>query len=251
MTERTVAKQSRMEDDAISITSTQETEYPEDFGFEVDRILAERMMDGKKRYLISWLNYPEERSTWEPRANIQDPAIVDLWKERKMRETSGIDPPFDLANFNARASKLAEEKAHRRRMRKAKRRRSGIPVSPSGSENQQSDDSDSSVEAMEEDDEPEDHSGLRRGRKKKSRAPPNKAKKPFKVLVTGGNVQQLDNSSSGVDANTNIRWKKKSNSRTRASPEPARPVPTKPLEVLASHLQTRTPPATRFIWNII
>ena len=229
MTERTVAKQSRVEDDAISITSTQATEYPEDFEFEVDRILAERMMDGKKRYLISWLNYPDERSTWEPRANIRDPAIVDLWKERKMRETRGIDPPFDLAIFNARVSKLAEEKAHRRRMRKAKRRRLGIPVSPSDSENQQSDDSDSSVEAMEEGDEPEDDSGFRRGTKKKSSAPPNKPKKPFKVLVTG-------DSSSDVDANMDTRRKKKSNRGTRASPEPASPVPTKPLEVLTSHL---------------
>ncbi|KAG4428189.1 hypothetical protein IFR05_016329 [Cadophora sp. M221] len=190
MTERTVARQSRLEDDAISITSTQASEHPEDFEFTVDRILAERTAD-RKKYLIRWLNYPVERSTWEPRKNILDPAIVDLWKKRKMRETSGIDPPFNLAGFNDQLNKLAEEKAQRHRQRKAKRRRLGLPVSPSNSD--QSDDNDSSVDAMK---------------------------------VTGDEVQSVDGSPSGIDANLRVRRDKErqEDSTAGASVELARPV---------------------------
>jgi chromo domain-containing protein 1 len=217
MTERTVARQSRLEDDAISITSTQPSEHPEDFEFKVDRILAERLTD-RKKYLIRWLNYPVERSTWEPRKNILDPAIVDLWKKRKMRETSGIDPPFDLAGFNDQLNKLAEEKAQRHRQRKAKRRRLGLPVSPSDSD--RSDDNDSSVDAMGVNDKPEDDTGSRTSREKKNATPTKMSKKPFEVLVTGGG------SSSDIDANARVRRQKqeRQDSAAGASVALARPV---------------------------
>ena len=229
MTERTVARQSRLEDDAISITSTQASEHPEDFEFTVDRILAERLTD-RKKYLIRWLNYPVERSTWEPRKNILDPAIVDVWKKRKMRETSGIDPPFDLAGFNDQLNKLAEEKAQRHRQRKAKRRRLGLPVSPSDSD--QSDDSNSSVDAMGVNDEPEDDTGLRTSRKKKNITPTKMSKKPFKVFVTGDEVQSVDGSPSDIDANSRVRRKKeRQDSAAGASVELARPVLGKLQEV--------------------
>jgi hypothetical protein len=37
--------------------------------FEVDRILAERKVDGATQYLVKWQNYEEKDCTWEPAVN--------------------------------------------------------------------------------------------------------------------------------------------------------------------------------------
>lgn len=37
--------------------------------FEVDRILAERKVDGVTQYLVKWQNYEEKDCTWEPAVN--------------------------------------------------------------------------------------------------------------------------------------------------------------------------------------
>jgi hypothetical protein len=171
MTERTVVKQSIVDDDAISLTSTVVSTYGSDDEFSVNRILAEKTESGKKKYLISWEGYPLEKCTWEPHKNINT-EILDVWKERKSRESKGLDTPFNVADFNALLAKLAAEKAERHRRRKAKRKRQGRAVSPSASE---ADDSDSSIEASEED-EVED---VKPGSKRKSKSPP---KRPAKVL---------------------------------------------------------------------
>jgi chromo domain-containing protein 1 len=133
MTERTVLQKTRpLEDDAISITSTQSEEYSSEEEFLVERVLAERRgADDKVSYLIFWAGYPEEKSTWEPRKNIQDPAILESWEERKGEETRGTKPAFDVAGFEARIAEIEKARLERHQRRKAKRRRLGIPVSPS------------------------------------------------------------------------------------------------------------------------
>jgi chromo domain-containing protein 1 len=111
MTERTVAKQTRglgFDDDSISITSTASEAYSSDQEFEVERVLAEKTQDGRKYYLVLWAGYLEEKSTWEPRKNIQDPAILDIWKGRKMQEEQKIVPAFDLTKFNEKMKKLKD-----------------------------------------------------------------------------------------------------------------------------------------------
>jgi chromo domain-containing protein 1 len=159
MTERTVTKQSRaaLADDDISITSSQSEQYSSDQEFLVDRILAEkRETDGKLYFLILWAGYPEEKSTWEPKKNIQDRDILKAWKRRKKLEARGVKPAFNLASFTARVEEIAREKADRHRRRKAKRRRLGIPVSSSEPENDHHDDDSDSTEAMEVYEPPED-----------------------------------------------------------------------------------------------
>jgi hypothetical protein len=195
MTERTLIKQTRAdyEDDAISITSSHSDQYSSDQEFLVERILAEKKgEDGKMYFLIFWANYPEEKSTWEPRKNIQDPEILQTWKERKDQEAKGIKTSFNLAKFNARLQELAQAKEDRRRRRKIKRRRLGIPVSPDPDTRRRADDSDS-TKAMESDGAPADYPGV----KKKSKAAQN-VMKPSKSLF----VQQ---ESSDIEARSRRR----------------------------------------------
>lgn len=173
MTER--ADQGHRDDDNLSITSTVASDNSEDHEFKVDRILAEKQIGTKKFYLISWDGYPQERSTWEPHKNVA-PDTIDDWKERHRSEMNGFVDPFDLDEFQALLEKVADEKAERHRLRKIKRKQSGIPVSPSESE-REANDSDSSIEALEEN----ELDDMRSSGKRKSRSPSKKDPKAIKL----------------------------------------------------------------------
>ena len=170
-------KQTRaeVEDDAISITSSRSEKYSSDEEFLVERIMAEKKGDdGRMYFLVYWANYPVEKSTWEPRKNIQDPEIMQVWKERKGQEAKGSKKSFNIAEFNARLQELAQAKEDRRRRRKIKRKRLGIPVSPDPEIRRHAADSDS-IEAVESDGLPDDYPGMKRKSK-----PAQVAKKPSK-----------------------------------------------------------------------
>lgn len=125
MTERTVARQS-LEDDAISLTSTQASEH--EGTFKVVGILFERKRHPKP-YLIKWRGYPQWKSTWEPKKNILDPSILASWKKRKEQERRGEKKPFDLDAFNEEVAKHTAEDDERRRRRRAKKNRLAVLVS--------------------------------------------------------------------------------------------------------------------------
>jgi chromo domain-containing protein 1 len=217
MTERTVAKQTRLEDDAISITSTQSDHYGSTEEFEVEAVLAEKTKNGKKLYLLSWAGYPEEKSTWEPEKNISK-EILQQWKQKKKRQAQNLEEPFSVAQFEAKLKRLAVAKEERHKRRKAKKKRLGMPVSESESDVQQVvNDSDSSSEA-DEDNPIDDVPVAKAERKTKS---PTK-KKPFKVLVTGSAIQKLGESSD-EDARLPTRRNSRQESSAKSSVEPVKP----------------------------
>lgn len=219
MTERIVVKQSKVDDDAISLTSTLASEYGPDDEFSVDRILADKTEGNKRKYLILWEGYPLEKATWEPHKNIND-EILEVWKERKSRESKGLDPPFDVAEFDALLARLAAEKADRRRRRKAKRKRLGMAVSPAPSE---VDDSDSSVEAIEEN-EVED---VKPGAKRKSKSPP---KRPAKALKPLNGRRGSTSSLASLDT-ARMAPEKKASGMFRPSPDKLQPPSRQASEV--------------------
>ncbi|KAF7900646.1 uncharacterized protein EAF01_007948 [Botrytis porri] len=114
----------------ISIESTDEEQYGSDHEFIVERILAQKTEDGQRLYLIRWTGFPEEESSWEPRKNILGQNILDAWKTRRSRELQGLDAPYDVGKLEL-LKKVAEAgKARRARLRREKRKRQGIVVSP-------------------------------------------------------------------------------------------------------------------------
>ena len=155
MTNRTLLWQTQedYEEDSVPTDSSQSEEFDSDEEFLVERILAEKHGEGgKSLFLISWADYPEETSTWEPIENIQDLDILKVWKERKKKEAEGLEPAFDLTRFNARIQQLQQEKQTRHRSRKAKRKRRGIPVSPGPENGHSGEDTFDVTEAVESDD---------------------------------------------------------------------------------------------------
>jgi chromo domain-containing protein 1 len=182
MPERVLLNQTQeeYEEDKISVTSSQSEAYDPDEEFLVERILAEKKKDdGKMQYLISWANYPEDKSTWEPKKNIQDPEILSAWKDRKEQEAKGLESPFDFARFDYRMKQLLQEKEQRCRHRKAKRKQLGIPVSPDPEVRRSRDDDSDSTEAVESDHVPRDSSPETKQKSHK----PQKTKKLSKPCV--------------------------------------------------------------------
>lgn len=194
---RTPTRQTQVEDDAISLTSTQESEYDPEKEFIVTQILAEKGQDRRRLFLIQWADYPLEKSTWEPKDQISS-EILDQWNEKKLKEKQGISQPFDLADFQAKINRAAKEKAQRKKLRKAKRKQLGIPVPLSESDTPMADDDDSSSDEAIEENGFEDVP-MTRASKRKSGTPVKLFKKPARILVRGTRTQRIDDRSSGSD----------------------------------------------------
>lgn len=56
----------------------------EEEDFEVERILAEKTIDGCDKFLVKWKGYPDHECTWEPAENFNFPETLQLWKKQKM-----------------------------------------------------------------------------------------------------------------------------------------------------------------------
>lgn len=203
-----MAKQTRKvmsDDDSISLNSSDSENYDLDQEFLVDRILAEKNQRNKTFYLISWDGYALEKSTWEPRENIQDDAIISSWMHTQAKEARGEQKPFNVAKFQAQIAKLEKEKAERHRRRKIKRRRVGLPVSDS--EPGSADDSDFHEEAIAVDSDQED------GEKKLSSLLSQKVAKLIQSSTPEDDIVILDEESE-VNSRPITRMERKTGSKT-------------------------------------
>ena len=137
--------------DSVSITSTvlseQKDEYP------LEAILAEEKFNGVTKYLVKWEGYPEHRCTWETRSNFQDgeDSTFHEWETQKMRVSRGLSRPLDIPAFKKRVEKWLDSVEERKRRRRLKRQRMGLPVSPIKYE---SEDGSTESQAEEEDEKP-------------------------------------------------------------------------------------------------
>lgn len=59
-----------------------EDDESEEEEFTVERIYAQRQMEGIRKYLIKWENYAEAESTWEPEENLSCPDLLKVFTDR-------------------------------------------------------------------------------------------------------------------------------------------------------------------------
>lgn len=57
----------------------------------VEKILADKLMDGKVVYLVKWANYPIDESTWEPAENILEKTVITVYENSKKSNQSGFE----------------------------------------------------------------------------------------------------------------------------------------------------------------
>lgn len=198
------------DDDDIPITSSVSEAYNSDKEFDVDRVLAERGPKNNKYYLISWLDYPIEKATWEPAKNVGG-NILEQWHERLQREKEGTEQLFDIPSWEAQVKRQRDEKADRHRRREAKRQRLKDAKLATLAERKakEPNDSDSSSEAIEEN-EIENAPGIRiKGVAKRKKGSTPAKKKPFKAMITGEDVQEMDDNFSDLETKIEENRRKK------------------------------------------
>ncbi|KAK3314932.1 hypothetical protein B0H66DRAFT_327711 [Apodospora peruviana] len=118
-------------DDDISITSTVPPQNDSDAEYMVENILAEQWADDTNQmyYLVEWTGFPLHESTWEPKENLGE-ELKAMWEETKMKQSKGEVPTFDPQIYYDAQKKADDEKAHRHRLRNAKRMQKGLPLTP-------------------------------------------------------------------------------------------------------------------------
>ena len=113
------------DDDNLSVTWTEISEPQSEYGLE--KILAERQIDGERSYLVKWEGYPDERSTWEPEDSF-NLVSLELWREEYNHNLFGDDVAAEEVEEKVR--KYEDAKAERHRRRERKRAKLGLPIHP-------------------------------------------------------------------------------------------------------------------------
>ncbi len=70
--------------DANSGEPSQEIKVDNESIFAAEQILKQRVMNGKKQYLVKWVGYPIKEATWEPEENILDKRLIDAFKQPRV-----------------------------------------------------------------------------------------------------------------------------------------------------------------------
>ncbi|KYK54230.1 hypothetical protein DCS_06187 [Drechmeria coniospora] len=73
-----------VQDDVLSVTSTIEETHNSDEEFTVERILADRLIEGRVLYLVQWEGYELSSATWEPEDCFK-PGTISDWEDFKRK----------------------------------------------------------------------------------------------------------------------------------------------------------------------
>lgn len=107
-----------------SESSSSEDSEPE---YYVERILAERVRDGRTSYLVKWSGYPDNQCTWEPAIHFLSPDTLEEWgKQLSLGDTLDDE---QIAEVQARMDEY-QAAAARRTSPPRKQKADPKPVGP-------------------------------------------------------------------------------------------------------------------------
>ena len=78
-----------VEESSSQPAASQQVPHPEEVVvdnetvFNAEKILKRRKQSGKNEYLVKWLGYPKNQSTWEPEENIIDRRLIENFEQSK------------------------------------------------------------------------------------------------------------------------------------------------------------------------
>jgi hypothetical protein len=61
-----------------------------------ETIVADRVVDWHREYLVKWVEQPHTANTWESHASIQPPKVIEEYHERKKFISGVIAQPNDI-----------------------------------------------------------------------------------------------------------------------------------------------------------
>ncbi|KAL8789641.1 MAG: hypothetical protein Q9213_001077 [Squamulea squamosa] len=115
------------DDDTISLTSTV-LSVQKNEPYNLEAVLAERTINGKKKYLVKWEGYPHFRNTWERKGHLNSKQTLLDWRDQQMQITRGRAKAFDVDAWEVEVEKILEATKKRRARRREKKIAKGIPV---------------------------------------------------------------------------------------------------------------------------
>ncbi len=54
--------------------------------YDVEKIINDRVINGKIQYLIKWVGYPDSENTWEDEENVLSKDLVENYKKEKIKK---------------------------------------------------------------------------------------------------------------------------------------------------------------------
>ena len=111
--------------EGITLDSTEVSEQDSDKEYEVEKILAQKLVDGLDRFLVKWKGYPISRSTWEPQTSFNDPGTIKEWKRTAARQREKLEEQFDWEEWDQKRDEELRSAYERRRKRATLRKRQG------------------------------------------------------------------------------------------------------------------------------
>ncbi|KAL8773906.1 MAG: hypothetical protein Q9209_001336 [Squamulea sp. 1 TL-2023] len=137
------------DDDTVSLTSTVISDG-RGKRYDLEAVLAERTINGKKYYLTKWEGYSDLDNTWQKKESFDNfEQTLSDWRDQQMQITRGRAKAFDVNAWEVEMKKMRKATEKRRARRREKKISKGIPVKelrkdePSSSSDDGYDDGDS------------------------------------------------------------------------------------------------------------
>lgn len=81
--------------------------------FDVEKILNDRLVKGKRQYLIKWVGYPDSENTWEEEENLMCEEMLESYKKEKISKAAKKDTHIkkDIKQETAVVKEISAAKA--------------------------------------------------------------------------------------------------------------------------------------------
>lgn len=83
--------------------------------FQVEEILDQRTVKGRRQFRVRWKGYTEDQDTWELEKDLNCPELIEEFKAKAKEEDTAEDTPSSSKAKSKAGKKLKKEKAGKKK----------------------------------------------------------------------------------------------------------------------------------------